>query len=501
MKSKVVFLTGGTGTMGLQTIKTLLERAPKFQVRAIARDSAKNREIFKEIQSPYLDVIWGDMNDYNTILKCVTGADYVLHIGAMVSPMADDYPEDTLKTNIGSTLKIIKAIKEQPDPDAVRLVYVGTVAMTGNRTAPIHMGRVGDPLNPSIFDYYALSKVFSERAVFESGLKHWVSIRQTGQFPSNENAASDPIGFHQPPNNVLEYCVYLESATCMANICEEEMDKSFWRNAYNLSSGKEWRWASWEYYNVMLEPLGLKFEDVYDTTEFARFNFHGQYYLDSDVLEDYLHFRFVNKDEFFANYMATRKAALQNLEKPSAEDLRAMNVQLTQKRRGIQWMFDHHEEDWIKAFFGSEEEKGKIKSLKEGYELYKYDENATHIDHGYDEGKAIEELSLQDVKQAAKFRGGECLAESMEDGQIFKPLRFRCAHGHVFELTPNAMLRGGHWCNECHKDEWHYGELAESNPFYAQIWNAHHKGEEKFSVKMEVSAYDITNQLKEELGL
>lgn len=104
----------------------------------------------------------GDLGNYEDIKKLVDGADYVLHIGAMVSPAADKYPEKTLYTNIGSTLSIIKAIKEQPDPDKVHFVYVGTVAETGTRTYPIHWGRVGDPINPSIFDYYALSKVFSE---------------------------------------------------------------------------------------------------------------------------------------------------------------------------------------------------------------------------------------------------------------------------------------------------------------------------------------------------
>ena len=45
---------------------------------------------------PSLEVVWGDMVDYDTIKKCVDGADYVLHIGAMVSPAADKYPEKTL---------------------------------------------------------------------------------------------------------------------------------------------------------------------------------------------------------------------------------------------------------------------------------------------------------------------------------------------------------------------------------------------------------------------
>ncbi len=126
---------------------------------------------------PALEVVWGDMSDYDTIKKCVDGCDYVLHIGAMVSPAADKYPEETLYTNIGSTLNIIKAIKEQPDPDKVHLAYVGTVAMTGSRLEPVHFGRVGDP-NPSIHDYYALSKVFTEAALYDCGLKYWVSIRR-----------------------------------------------------------------------------------------------------------------------------------------------------------------------------------------------------------------------------------------------------------------------------------------------------------------------------------
>lgn len=170
------------------------------------------------------------MTDYETVLKCVTGADYVLHIGAMVSPMSDKEPEKTLYTNIGSTLNFIKAIKAQPDPDKVHYAIVTSVAMLGGRTEPIHWGRVGDPINPSIFDYYGMSKVFSELALFESGLKHWVSIRQTGQHPTNEAGAEEPIAFHQPVNNVLEWSTSIESGICMANLCEdwvpEDLEKS-----------------------------------------------------------------------------------------------------------------------------------------------------------------------------------------------------------------------------------------------------------------------------------
>ena len=144
---------------------------------------------------------------------------------------------------------------------------------------------------PSIHDYYALSKVFSEAEVFASGLKYWVSIRQTGQHPSAEGAGEEPIIFHQPVNNVLEWSTSIESGICMANLCEDWVDESFWRKAYNLSSGKEYRLATWELSDIMLKPMGLSFAETTDPQMQARFNFHGQYYTDSDLLDQYLHFR------------------------------------------------------------------------------------------------------------------------------------------------------------------------------------------------------------------
>lgn len=295
---KVVFVTGATGTMGQETVKQLLARSSRFKVRALARPSRKNRDLMKKYACPALEVIWGDLTSYEDILRGVTGADYVLHIGAMVSPAADRDPEKTLYTNIGSTLAIIKAIKAQPDPDRVRFCYIGTVAMTGSRMDPVHWGRVGDPMNPSIFDYYGMSKVFSELAVYESGLKHWVSIRQTGQYPSAEGAGQEPIIFHQPPNNVLEWSTAIESGICMANLCEDWVPEDFWRKAYNLSSGPKWRFTCWEFADKTMEPMAIKFEDVFDPREMARFNFHGQYYTDADRLDEILHFRCIDFDEY-----------------------------------------------------------------------------------------------------------------------------------------------------------------------------------------------------------
>ena len=108
----------------------------------------------------------------------------------------------------------------------------------------------------------------------------------------------------------------------------------------------------------------------------------------------------------------------------------------------------------------------------------------TYLDHGFDESKPVAELDIEDMRQAARFRGGECLSESMVKGDMYTPLRWRCAHGHEFEATPNLVLFMGHWCPEELRGEWNYYEQARVNPFFAQCWDYEHEGEEPFAVKM-----------------
>lgn len=498
---RVVFATGTTGMMGGQTLKQLLARPNRFQVRALVRPSEKNKVLMKKYACPTLEVVWGDMADYETVKKCVDGSDYVLHIGAMVSPAADKYPEETLRTNIGSTLNIIKAIKEQPDPDKVHFAYVGTVAMTGSRLEPVHFGRIGDPMNPSIHDYYAMSKVFSEAALFDSGLKHWVSIRQTGQHPSAETASQEPIMFHQPPNNVLEWSTQIESGICMANLCEDWVPESFWRKAYNLSSGKAYRKTTWEFMNLNLEPMGFKFEEVYPPEMMARFNFHGQYYTDADVLENYLHFRCIPGEQYWAGVKAEMERMMKNpmiaAMMPKLEMMKGRNEQLARKEMGPIWAEENNKTEWIQAFYGSLEEKHKLIGTE--YELHRPSEEETFLDHGYDEEKGLENLDAEDLQKAAEFRGGEYLEEDVKD--IYTPVRWKCAFGHEFKLSVNGALHGGHWCPECMKNSWAYPKIARKNPFYAQVWDPQHSPEETYEIPMRFSAYEIREEIEKELGL
>ena len=101
MKKTKVFLTGSTGTMGSAAFKELYERRDMYDIVLLNRGSKKNKETFKKYKyDNSVKIVWGDLMNYEDVLECVNGADYILHVGGLVSPAADYYPKRTLKTNV-----------------------------------------------------------------------------------------------------------------------------------------------------------------------------------------------------------------------------------------------------------------------------------------------------------------------------------------------------------------------------------------------------------------
>ena len=122
----------------------------------------------------------------------------------------------------------------------------------------------------------------------------------------------------------------------------------------------------------------------------------------------------------------------------------------------------------INAFYGSLEEYNKIPGWDGPMPSLDHSQAHDRIDHGYDESK--EELSLTDLKGAAEFRGGS-LESELWDGDFHKSLKWLCCQGHAFEMTPHAVLKGGHWCTECISPPWNYSVVAQKNPFAEQVLN------------------------------
>ena len=506
MSKQRVFLSGATGTMGFPGMKALLEDKGEIDLVILARLSEKNSKKLRQLSGTAgLSIVWGDLMNYDDVKTCVKDADIVLHVGALVSPVADYYPELTMKTNYGSAVNIIKAITELKQREKTRLVYIGTVAQTGDRMPPIHWGRVGDPIKPAVFDYYAVSKTAAERYIVESGLPYWASLRQTGIIGPAMADIEDAIMFHQGLDNVLEYASDRDSAVMLRNLCRKErqgsLGSNFWGHIFNIGGGESCRVSAYNMYVKMFGEIGITdLSHVMDSKWCATRNFHGQYYLDSDKLNDILNFRSDSMEYFYSAYLkkiggiaaaARIITRLPGGQKMMGNIVKKRFEKLTRTDHGTMSFIKENKEDHIAAFWGSREAWEAIPPMNQFAHFTDWD-RVMHIDHGYDEKKPEADLNLSDMKEAAKFRGGECLSPDMKTGNWTEKLTFRCAFAHDFEASPRLVLEGGHWCPVCERESWNYAERAKVDPFFAQVWYPlHSKNEKEWKIKKLYSGLDV----------
>ena len=362
---KTVFLTGGTGNMGWAGFQELYARKDRFDIRLLARDSKKNHKMLdRYADDPAVTVIWGDLTHYEDVLAGVNGSDFVLHVGGMVSPAADYFPEKTLKVNVSAAENVAKAVLAQPNSDDIKVVYIGSVAQYGDRNPPRHWGDVNEPQTPAKYDMYALSKIRAEQVFAQSGIKNWVSLRQSGILYPGILKVLNPTAFHVPVGGVLEWATVEDSGRLLAQVCEDWVPAEFWNHAYNISSGEQYRMTNYEFETRLLRGLGLPGpEKVFEPQWFALKNFHGMWYTDADKLEEYLHFRSNTPvDEYFAT-MKSKLPWFYSLAflAPSWAVRFFMKPYAFEKGMGTQWWVKNDPEKF-EAYYGSREAYDAIKS-------------------------------------------------------------------------------------------------------------------------------------------
>ncbi len=481
MSKKTIFITGTTGSMGSAALLELLERRDRFDIVTLVRPSRKNKKRMSRYRGePGLTIVWGDITCYEDVLRCVTGADYVLNPAAMISPAADREPDTAWATNMGAAEHIVTAIKAQPDPDSIKLVNIGSVAMTGDRLPPIHLGRVGDPLKPSIYDFYALSKIAAERIVIESGLRYWVSLRQTFIALPNLLSLLDPIMYHQPLDTRIEFVTASDSGRLLANACEADVPEEFWRRVYNVGGGPACRVIFNDYAELVFQGLGLGGpRAIFERNWFALKNFHCHWFEDSDVLEGYLHFRRETLEDHLRQISERAPWYVKLVSAPGVGRLIPKRLikelimkPLARSKNGPLHWIENGVEGRITAFFGSLDDWARISDW--GADAPERNIEPILLYHGYDEDKPESQLDLDDMRGAAAFRGGECLSQAMSQGDLASKLRWSCAFGHDFDASPTLVLLAGHWCPSCAPPPWNYDEIAERNPFFAQVWYPNH---------------------------
>ena len=132
LNDKTVFVTGATGLIGSQFIKSIAcynrKKGTNIKIAAFVRSAEKAKKVFGEI--PNIDVVVGNINDK---IEYDGNVDYIVHgASATSSKYFVEHPVETIKTAIDGTTSILEFAKEKK---VEAFVYLSSLEVYGTPNA------------------------------------------------------------------------------------------------------------------------------------------------------------------------------------------------------------------------------------------------------------------------------------------------------------------------------------------------------------------------------
>lgn len=286
MKKKNILLTGASGTVGFEALLQLIKKN-EYNITVFDKETKHSRNkllpFAKEVR-----IIFGDISNPSDLVSLIN-MDYVIHLAAIIPPVADDFPELAKKVNLIGTQNLIKQL-EQNSPKAF-LLYSSSISVYGDRIKNPYI-KVGDPLLPSERDFYATTKISAEDAIQNTALDY--TIFRLAAIMGNHKISK--LMFHQPLNTALEIATPRDTARAFVNGIEKQALLS--KKIFNLGGGKTCRISYEGFLERSFAIFGLG-KMNFPKHAFADKNFHCGYYEDADDLERIVHFQQDTLEDYF----------------------------------------------------------------------------------------------------------------------------------------------------------------------------------------------------------
>lgn len=511
-----IAMTGVSGNMGAEALREVLTLAYVQRVRILLTKKKRNETLCRQLKKQYgnrVEAVFGDIADSAVCAQLVEGADYVIHMAAVIPPRSDADPKASERCNYLGTMTLVDAVKAMPRQ--AKFIHTSTMALYGCRDEKHPFARVGDPLVISPFDLYSLHKLWGERYVLEAGLEHFAVLRQTAMLHMKmlRGNMSDGLMFHTNLNSPLEWVSARDSGILIRRIVERdsagEID-AFWNKVYNIGGGLRGRQTGYDTFRVGFSVMGGNTESFFRPSWLASRNFHGVWLADSDVLENLFGYQHDGVEEVWKEigkrHRAYRLAACVPPALISGTFFRRL---LAHSNSPMRWRQDNDRARMF-AFYGSEDafrsipsEWKDVKLMAKGdfgdYDALRDEKRAAAegklLSHGFDDRKPPEEWTAKDCSQAAKFRGGSFDEASFAGA--YAPAQWKCHDGHVFTATPYTVMGAGHWCDQCAPRPWDFDRQAKHNPFYAQVWYDTHAHDENVRYDIDENGRAIMENTEE----
>lgn len=108
-ESKVLLITGGTGTFGNAILQKFL-KTDIAEIRVFSRDEKKQEDMRLRYENKKIKFYIGDVREYGSVAKAMDGVDYVFHAAALKQvPSCEFYPLEALRTNALGAENVMEA--------------------------------------------------------------------------------------------------------------------------------------------------------------------------------------------------------------------------------------------------------------------------------------------------------------------------------------------------------------------------------------------------------
>lgn len=272
-----VLLTGAFGNVGLSTLDELLNK--KYDVRIFEIQNKKNENIAEEYKD--IEVMWGDLRNVEDVNRAVAGVDVVIHVAAIIPPLADEQPKFAEEVNVGGTSNVIQAMEKQDKKP--RLIFTSSIAIYGDRRKSPYIYTTDAP-NPSQGDEYAIQKLKCEEIIRNSSL-NWTIFRLT-YIVSVAKLEMDPLMFSMPLETCIEICHTKDVGLALANAVE---NLEIWGEILNIAGGPHCRIIYRDYLHRMFDLFGFG-GDLLPSKAFSDKAFHCGF-MDTERSQELLQFQ------------------------------------------------------------------------------------------------------------------------------------------------------------------------------------------------------------------
>ncbi len=273
---KKILITGAGGQIGKQVISYLLSES-KYDITILDLKNKNNIKYFKKYENR-LNIVFGDINDFELIKFLIRNQDVVIHLAGIMPPLSEYKNNLNDIINIDGTTNIINAI-DKYNP-LCHLIYPSTTSLYDEKLSEV---TIKSKVSANFSCNYTKSLYKMENKIKET-LKNYTIFRIP--LVLGDNVSN--LMYYLNPNSNIEVI----SLNDLAYAFTKSIDKLKILNKkiYNLSGGKSCQTTFLELKNHIYKIYGINL-DMIKGKIINKKKVNSFFIKDSDILENILHFQ------------------------------------------------------------------------------------------------------------------------------------------------------------------------------------------------------------------